>query len=367
MPPDFKDPLKERRRALVTGLELPGQEDFSLLLEELRLLLANLNVETAEVSTQKRDCPDPAFLVGRGKAENLKVLAHASNCDLLVCNNMLTPIQLSNLRAATSCEVWDRPLTIMKIFERRAVTAEAKLQTELARCKYELPHLRGLGKQMSNAGAGIGTRGPGETEFERHRRKLQKIIVETTRKLEKVKRTRQGQRKQRKRSGIPTVALVGYTNSGKTTLLKRLCGDQKLYAADQLFATLDTTVRAVRTPGGRSLLVADTVGFIRCLPPELIAAFRATLEEACQADRLLVVLDVNDPQLLSTYDVIQETLRDIGAEALPRTVVLNKIDRADAQLTERFLKRFSFEGLPVCAISALTGQGFETFLNLLER
>ena len=352
---------------MIIGLELPGQEDLPLLLDELRLLLSNLNVETAALSTQKRDHPEPAFLVGRGKAQDLKTLTRASQCDLIVCNDTLTPQQLRNLRAATGCEVWDRPLTIMKIFERSAVTAEAKLQTELARCKYELPHIRGLGMQMSNAGAGIGTRGPGETEFERHRRKLQKLIVDKTRKLEKIRRNRQGQRKQRKRSGIPTVALVGYTNSGKTTLLKRLCGDSKLYAADRLFATLDPAVRAVRTPAGRSLLVADTVGFIRSLPPDLIAAFRATLEEACQADRLLIVLDVNDPQLLSTYEVVEETLHRIGADWQPRAAVLNKIDRADGPLTQRLVERFSREDLPVCAVSAKTGEGMCALWSLLDR
>ncbi len=279
---------------------------------------------------------------------------------------MLTPIQLSNIRKKTDCEVWDRALVIMKIFERRAVSAEAKLQVDLARCRYEIPHIRGLGKQMSNAGAGIGTRGPGETEFERHRRKLQSRIVEATRKLAEMKKRREGQRKQRRRSGVPTAALVGYTNSGKTTLLRRLCGDKKLYAADQLFATLDTTVRSVRLPTGKSILMADTVGFIRRLPPELIAAFQTTLEEACQADMLLIVLDANDPTPLSTYDVIQETLLDIGAASLPRAVVLNKIDRAGILKVERIKEQLGRGGVPVCAISALTGEGFESFWEIFN-
>lgn len=367
MPPDFKDTLKEHRRAVITGLDLPGQDDTQQLLEELTLLLANLNIETAAVAVQKREKPDSAYLLGSGKVRDLKVLAQASSADLIVCNDMLSPVQLSNIRRVTDCEVWDRSLTIMKIFERRAVTAEAKLQVELARCKYEIPHIRGLGMQMSNAGAGIGTRGPGETEFERHRRKLQSRVVEITRKLEEMKKRREGQRKQRKRSGIPIIALVGYTNSGKTTLLKRLSRDQNLYAADQLFATLDTTVRTIHAPSGQPLLMADTVGFIRRLPPELIAAFRTTLEEACEADMLLIVLDANDPSLTSTYDVIQQTLREIGAAELPRAVVLNKKDRAGVFKVNRFKELIQNEGLPVCAISALTGERTETLWNLFDR
>jgi len=321
------------------------------------LLLANLNIEVCAVSTQKKERPDPAFLIGAGKADELKSLALGYGADLIVCNDMLTPIQLSNLRTRTDCEIWDRALVVTKIFEKRAVSSEAKLQVELARCRYELPHLRGLGKQMSNAGAGIGTRGPGETEFERHRRKLQLRVVEITRRLEEMRKRRESQRKQRKKNGIPTVALVGYTNSGKTTLLKRLSGDQKLFAADQLFATLDTTVRSVRTPKGRRVLFADTVGFIRELPPQLIAAFRTTLEEAAKSDMLLVVLDANDPDILSTYDVIQTTLNEIGAAELPRALVLNKIDKAGIFRTQRVKQQFREEGIPVCVVSALTGEG----------
>ncbi|MDY3868606.1 MAG: GTPase HflX [Pyramidobacter sp.] len=364
LPPDFKNPLT-RRRAVLTALELPEDDSIHLLLDELRLLLSNLDVETAAVSTQKRSRPDAAFLLGSGKVESLRVLAEASSADLIVSNDLLSPIQLSNIRKITNCEVWDRALVIMKIFERRAVTAEAKLQVELARCRYEMPHIHGLGKQMSNAGAGIGTRGPGETEFERHRRKLQSRIVDATRKLEEIRRRRQGQRKQRRRSGILTIALAGYTNSGKTTLLKRLSGDTKLYAADQLFATLDTAVRSIKR-GGRQFLLADTVGFIRDLPPELIAAFRATLEEVCQADLIWIVLDVNDPDVLSTYSVIQQTLLEIGAASLPRTLVLNKIDSAGSLKTQRVQEILSQENIPVCPISALTGEGIDSLLDMTD-
>ena len=181
-----------------------------------------------------------------------------------------------------------------------------------------------------------------------------------------MKKRRQGQRKQRRRSSVPTVALVGYTNSGKTTLLKRLSGDKKLYAADQLFATLDTTVRSVRLPSGRNILMADTVGFIRELPPELIAAFRTTLEEACQADMLLVVLDANDPDLTATYDVIQQTLDEIGAATLPRAIVLNKIDRSGLFRVERIREQLRRDGLPVCALSALTGEGVESLWEVFD-
>lgn len=352
---------------MLFGLELPDHQETDLLMQELELLLANLDVETVGQVLQRRSQPDSAFLIGSGKAQSLAVMARASQADLVVCNDMLTPTQLSNLRKATDCEVWDRALVIVKIFERRAFTAEAKLQVDLARYRYELPHLRGLGRQMSNAGAGIGTRGPGETELERHRRKLARRITEISRKLEAMERRRQGQRKQRRRCGLPTVALVGYTNSGKTTLLRRLSGDQKLLAADQLFATLDTAVRSIALPDGRRFLMADTVGFIRRLPPQLIAAFRTTLEEVREADAILVVLDVNDPQVLETYDVIQETLMDIGAAALPRTLVLNKIDRAGPLRTQRVMEQFwQREGLPLYGVSALTGEGLDGLWDLLS-
>lgn len=341
------------------GLDMPAKNDTDLLIEELRLLLANLTIEVAAVSLQKKDRPDPAFLIGSGKAESLKVLAQASEADLIVCNDMLTPVQLANLRAKTGREVWDRALVITKIFEKRAVTAEAKLQVELARCRYELPHLRGLGQQMSNAGAGIGTRGPGETEFERHRRKLQLRANDIARRLEGLRRRREGQRKRRQRSGIPVVAIVGYTNSGKTTLLKRLSGDRSLYAADQLFATLDTAVRTVHAPDGGRFLLADTVGFIRDLPPQLIAAFRATLEEVSEADMLLIVLDVNDPEIMATYDVIQTTLMEIGAADLPRAIALNKTDKAELSRVARLKEKFGDLNVPVCAISALKGENFD--------
>ncbi len=349
----------------MTGLRNSGRSDLDLLLEELRLLLANLNIEVVAVSMQRKERPDPAFLVGRGKAEELKTLAMASRADLIVCEDMLSPVQLANLRAATDCEVWDRALVITKIFESRAVTAEAKLQVELARCRYELPHLRGLGKQMSNAGAGIGTRGPGETEYERHRRKLRLRIEDIDRRLSQMRKRREAQRKQRRRNGIPTAALVGYTNSGKTTLLRRLSGDDSLLAADRLFATLDTAVRSVRAPDGRKILLADTVGFIRELPPQLIAAFSATLEEAARADLLLIVLDVNDPDIAATYDVVRDTLASIGAAELPRTVVLNKIDRAEPSRVARVRERFLGEGVPTCAISALTGEGMARLRDVL--
>ena len=344
---------------MIAALKLPDEDDTELLIEELRLLLANLDVETSEVLVQKKAFPDTALMLGAGKVEELKRTADICGADLIVCNNMLSPTQLSNLRKATDREIWDRALVIMKIFEQRASTAEAKLQVELAKCRYEIPLLRGLGKQMSNAGAGIGTRGSGETEFERHRRKLQSRVVEVRRKLAEIEKRRSNQRKQRSKNGPPVIALVGYTNSGKTTLLRRLSGDGGLYAADKLFATLDTVVRSVRMPNGERVLMADTVGFIRQIPPGLVAAFRATLEEVRLADMLLVVLDANDPDLPDTYAVIEEQLSGIGAGELPRAVVLNKMDTAGAFKLERMKEHVKGEGFPVCGISALTGEGLD--------
>lgn len=340
----------DRGRAVLIALE--RLEEGERLLLELELLLANLDVDVVERVIQKRDSPDPAFFLGSGKARDLKRVCDVVDAGLIVSDRPLTPRQMANLKAESGRYVWDRPLVIMKIFEERARTSEAKLQVELARCRYELPHLRGLGHQMSRLGGGIGTRGPGETEFERHRRKLERRIRDITRKLAQVKKRRRNQRKRRSRSDILTVAMVGYTNSGKSTLLRRLSGDRSVYVADALFATLDTLVRSISMSDGRTILLTDTVGFIRELPPALIAAFRTTLEEAVAADFLLVMLDGSDPDALETLRVVRETLRDIDAIEIPRAVLLNKADLIDRSTLNGLLTRIRSDGEDVEAISA---------------
>lgn len=316
---------------------------------------------------QKRAAPDPATLIGSGKAEELREFCRARNAGYLVFNEALSSVQKNNLEKITGVRIWDRPFVIMKIFERRAHTSEAKLQVELALTHYEIPHLKGLGLQMSRTGGGIGTRGPGETEFERHRRKLERRVREISKRLENVRKQRRLVRDRRKKMGISTVSLVGYTNSGKSTLLRVLSGDDSILAENRLFSTLDTAVRRIGLSGGGSVLFSDTVGFIRKLPPSLVAAFRATLEEISAAELLLLVLDVGATDAWETYEVIVDTLEDIECLDVPRVVVLNKEDLIPAGEAGALLLRFKAAGENAVLVSALEGKGLKELLDLVER
>lgn len=350
------------------GLSLPDREGEPVdSLDELALLLGSLGIETLGSVVQRRESPDPACLIGRGKAEEVRLFCLSRSARYVVVDERLSPVQKSTLEKLTGATVWDRPFVIMKIFERRAVTAEARLQVELALTRYEIPHLKGLGLQMSRMGAGIGTRGPGETEFERHRRRLERRVREISRKLENVRRQRRLVRDRRKKRGIPTVSLVGYTNSGKSTLLKALSGDASILAEDRLFSTLDTSVRRIVLPGGGAVLFSDTVGFIRNLPPALVAAFRATLEEIREAELLLLLLDASAPEAMSTYEVIVDTLTEIECRELPRLLVLNKLDAIPPEEAESLALALRAKGEDVLGISALQGTGLRGLLMSVER
>ncbi len=355
-------------KAVIVGLETPDDLfETSVLFEELRLLLSNLDIYVVGEVVQKRMAPDPAFLIGKGKSAEVSLFSKTLGADLLVTDEELTPIQKVNLKKATGLEVWDRPYVIMKIFEARAHTAEAKLQVELARCRYEIPHLKGLGLQMSRPGGGIGTRGPGETEFERHRRKLERKIKNISARLDEVKKRRSLQRKRRKKAGLITFSLAGYTNSGKSTLLKTLSSDQNIIVKDQLFCTLDTFVRQILLPSGDKVLLADTVGFIRKLPPDLVAAFRTTLEEIILSDVILIVLDGSLVKVMEHFAVIQETIHDFGASRIPRLIVLNKMDLVTEEDRNFLLSRFIHMGEKVVAVSALTGSGLDKLKEKLDK
>jgi len=358
--------LKRIKKAVILAIDTPRTEFLEDVLDELSLLLENLGIEVVGQIVQKRDTPDPAFMVGSGKALEAGLFCRSMGADILVSDERLSPTQRANLQQKTGIEIWDRAFVIMKIFESRAYTAEAKLQVELARCKYEIPHLKGLGQQMSRAGGGIGTRGPGETEFERHRRKLERRVRDILSKLKAIRKRREYQRKRRHKAGLLTVSLAGYTNSGKSTILRRWSSDQNLAVADQLFCTLDTFVRRVRLPGGMEILVADTVGFIRKLPPDLIAAFRTTLEEITSSDLVLLILDISAGNMVDTFNIVQETLYDIGAAALPRMIVLNKIDKVDSDTVRTWSTRFQEMGEKVICMNALNGQGLEDLGHMVE-
>ena len=355
------------RKAVLAAIDLPGRHfPPDVLLDELELLLGNLGIRTVGRATQRRNAPDPTFLIGRGKAEELKAYCAAAEASLLVCNETLSPGQKINLEGATGVEVWDRPFVIMKIFERRARTSEAKLQIEMALCKYEIPHLKGLGEQMSRLGGGIGTRGPGETEFERHRRKLERRVRNIAINLETIKKKRGLQRDRRRKLSIPVLSLVGYTNSGKSSLLRALSGDKTLLVEDRLFSTLDTFIRKVHLPSGEEILLADTVGFIRDLPPDLVASFRTTLEEIVNSEYILLVLDASDPGLKDVLPVVEETLSDIGAGEIPRLFVLNKTDLLPESSVALLEEYFSSRGEKVVSVSALQGAGLPRLLRAME-
>ena len=360
--------INKNKKAVLICLERQGSDvDVDLLAEELTLLLANLGITVVGRVDQKRTSPDPATFIGKGKLYEMKALISNLDASLVVCNDSLLPTQLHNIRSILEVEVWDRPFVIMKIFEARAYSAEAKLQVELALCKYEIPLLKGLGRQMSQPGGGIGTRGPGETEFERHRRKLERRAKTLQHKLEKVRKSRLNSRKRRKRNDIPTIAIVGYTNSGKSTLLKALSHDDEIYCADKLFATLDPKVRRVKLPSGKFALFADTVGFIRKLPIELVAAFRATLEEVSEASLLLIVIDPLDKDPLESLTVVEQTLNQIGAACIPRIIVLNKVDMIDSEQLEALLERLAMRsGSEVVPVSALRKFNVSSLLKRIE-
>ncbi|NLD05108.1 MAG: GTPase HflX [Synergistaceae bacterium] len=354
------------KKAIVCGVNMGNADDTEISLDELVMLLANLSIPTVARVIQKRNTPDPASFVGSGKAEEIKDFAQKSEATLLVVDDFLSPTQKSNLQKLTSMTVWDRAFVIMKIFESRAHTSEAKLQVQVAQYRHEIPSLKGLGHQMSRTGGGIGTRGPGETEFEKHRRKLERRIKSITSRLEEVKGRRRDSRERRKKNGAFTVALVGYTNSGKSTLLRSLSKDCGILAANQLFSTLDPVIRRISFRDGGSFLLSDTVGFIRKLPPELVAAFRATLEEVSGADLLLLVVDSAEKDPVGNMEIVLETLKELEADDLPRIIVLNKIDKAgsDADFTAMELRARGEETVKVCA---LTGEGFEDLLTAIKK
>lgn len=353
-------------KAVIAAVDNGRSDDCEVSLDELVMLLDNISVPVAARIIQKRPMPDPASFLGAGKAEEIKEFAQPNEVTHLVVDDFLSPTQKANLQKLTGLTVWDRAFVIMKIFESRAHTAEAKLQVELAQYRYEIPSLKGLGHQMSRTGGGIGTRGPGETEFERHRRKLDRRMKSISQRLEDVRRRRGERRDRRRREGMKLAALVGYTNSGKSTLLRALSKDAEIVAKDQLFSTLDTVVRKINYhDGSGSFLLSDTVGFIRKLPPELVAAFRATLEEAANADCLIVVLDAAGKDPSETLDIVLSTLKDLDAEGLPRVIVLNKIDKCE-DAAKFIAVELRARGERVVCACALDGRGFDDLLNEIK-
>ena len=328
-------------------------------LEELTELAESAGARVLERVVQSRQAPEAATLLGRGKVQELAELYKASGAHLVVFDHDLTPTQQRNLERLIGGKIIDRTQLILDIFARRARTREGRLQVELAQLNYLLPRLTGRGKEMSRLGGGIGTRGPGETQLETDRRRIARRIKKIREDLESVRASRALHRRQRHSVPLATVALVGYTNAGKSTLFNRLT-EAGVLADARMFATLDPTVRTVTLPSRRRALVSDTVGFIRNLPTTLVEAFRATLEEVGEATLVLHVVDASSPHASGHVQHVTRVLGEIGAERIPQLLVLNKIDRPEPHLEA------ARAGGPSVAISALTGQGVPELLAAID-
>ncbi len=351
------------QRAYLIGVSTSSKQTATaeLSLAELGRLTETAGSEPVFTELLTRSELEPGLLIGKGQAQRAVELSNSLDIDVVVFDNSLTPAQQRNLQAMFECDVVDRQAVILDIFAQHATSKEGMLQVELALLEYHLPRLRGKGTQLSRQAGGIGTRGPGETKLETDRRRILERLSRLKRELKEVAATRQNQRKARVRSKLPVVALVGYTNAGKSTLLNRIT-DAEVLVEDQLFSTLDSSVRRTELPGGTPCLFSDTVGFIRDLPHQLVEAFQSTLDEVQNADLLLHVVDGSDPDADSQITAVRSVLGEIGAEQVPELFVINKTDVADEAAAKRLAT--IHEGI---AISAHTGEGVEDLSAAVER
>jgi GTP-binding protein HflX len=361
--------LKSRSRRAADHVSYSAEESI----EELKSLAATAGAAVEESIIQSRPSPDAATLIGSGKLDQLRQLVEFHEANLILFDSELTPTQQRNLEKALDCKILDRTQLILDIFARRARTREGKLQVELAQLNYMLPRLTGRGIEMSGQAGGIGTKGPGETQLETDRRRIYSRIKKLSDTLEHVRKGRGTQRRQRQSVPLATIALVGYTNAGKSTLFNRLTGAEVLADA-RMFATLDPTVRHIELPSRRKVLVSDTVGFIRNLPTTLVKAFRATLEEVTEASLLLHVVDASSQNAPHQTAHVLKVLAEIGADKTRQIFVLNKMDRLNitAEESESLSQRILGEvSGPVCtpaiAISARTGVGFDAVLTAIDK
>jgi GTPase len=360
-------PWPDGRSAELGLADLDSEESLA----EFRELVVSAGAEVAAELMQRRPRADPATLVGSGKVEEIAGVAASTGADLVLFDLDLSPTQLRNLEAALPCRVLDRTQLILDIFARHARTREGQLQVELAQLEYLLPRLAGRGKSMSQLGGGIGTRGPGETQLETDRRGIQRRIDQLKGDLESVRRTRKQQRQRREAVPVPTVALVGYTNAGKSTLFNALTGAQ-VVASARMFATLDPKLRALELPNRHKILLSDTVGFIRNLPHTLVTSFRATLEEVQQAEVLIHVRDAAAATAADQKEQVEKVLAELEVLAKPRIEAMNKIDLLDEKDRAALLARARLSSNetsahgPAIALSALTGEGLDDLLHAID-
>ena len=344
--------------------------DAERSLRELALLAETAGALVLEGVIQRRDRPDPATYIGSGKAQELRQIVVSTGADTVICDGELTPGQLRHLEDVVKVKVVDRTWLILDIFAQHASSKAGRAQVSLAQMEYLLPRLRGWGESLSRqaggraggATGGVGTRGPGETKIETDRRRIRDQMTVLRRQLKDMERVRRTQRSGRRRSGTPAIALAGYTNAGKSSLLNRLTGAGVL-VEDALFATLDPTVRRLDLPSGRHCTVADTVGFVRHLPHHLVEAFRSTLEEVTDADLVLHIVDGSDPDPEGQISAVREVLSEIGAGNLPELIVINKADVADPMQVARLRRREP----DAVVVSARTGEGIDDLLAALDQ
>jgi len=349
--------LRQRALLVGTGFGTRTLTDAEDSLAELALLTDTAGAEPVETVLQRRDHPDPATYVGAGKVDELRGLADSLDIDVVVFDDELTPAQQRNLEHRLGRDVVDRAALILDIFAQHATSQEGMVQVELAQLRYRMPRLRGRGITLSQQGGGIGTLGPGETQLEVDRRRLQRRITKLEQDLKRLGRTRATQRKARRRRGLPTVALVGYTNAGKSTLLNRIT-DAHARVEDRLFSTLDPTTRRLRLTGGETVLCSDTVGFVRRLPHELVEAFRSTLEVVNEADLILHVVDGAASDAPAQIAAVHTVLDEIHATERPELLVVNKVDIAEPARIRELCG-----GEAALAVSAATGEGIDKLLG----
>jgi len=354
---------EKKERAILVAVEMPNNiDDIYDLISELELLAYSAGADVVEVIKQSRPHPDPAYFIGKGKLDQIKQTIYEQDANIVIFLNDLKPMQERNISEFLNVKVIDRQALILDIFAQRARSREGKIQVELAQLNYLLPRLTGYGVILSRLGGGIGTRGPGETKLETDRRHISKKISNLRKELKKVEDHRYLLRSGRYKRGLKSAAIVGYTNAGKSTLLNILTGATS-HVEDKLFATLDPMTKKIVLPQGHGLLLVDTVGFIRNLPVDLVAAFKSTLEEVKYTDIIIHLIDISDRNWYKNYEVVNQILEDLAADDKPALVVFNKVDLIKDKMQIRTVRKIVHESV---VISANKKIGFKRLLNNLE-
>lgn len=354
------------QRAILVGVDLNNDKNFEYSIDELKNLAEACGVEVVGLLTQKLERVNSASYIGTGKVEEVALLVAQNDANLVIFNDELSPSQIRNLEAGLQCKVIDRTILILDIFARRAKTREAQLQVEVAQLRYMMPRLIGLNASLSRQAGGIGSKGPGEKKLELDRRRIEEQVHRLNKELDSLVLARQNQRKLRKRNATPVVALVGYTNAGKSTTMNALLKisnsqqDKVVFEKNMLFATLETSTRQIQLPDNKQFLLTDTVGFVSKLPHQLVKAFRSTLEEVTEADLLLHVVDLSHPEFETQIEITNKVLAELGVEETPMVYVYNKSDLAPDEFTPP-------TELDSVRISAKNLDNIDELINMVKR